>query len=121
MKINPSRLRILVALTFISVLALSCREDFLNENSSAQQKAATRIAAAATDEHPGRLLASNCFQCHGTNGYGMEHIAGKSANELVDELREMQAKNPRLEIMNAHAKGYTPEQIQLIADFFSKQ
>ncbi|WP_425485618.1 c-type cytochrome, partial [Hydrogenophaga aromaticivorans] len=39
---------------------------------------------------PGRLLASNCFQCHGTNGRGpgFERLAGESADEIYDELRE---------------------------------
>ncbi|AFK01976.1 cytochrome c class I [Emticicia oligotrophica DSM 17448] len=71
--------------------------------------------------HPGQLLASNCFQCHGTNGTGLEHLAGKSANEIVNELREMSAKNPRAEIMNVHAKAYTTDEMKLIGDFFSKQ
>jgi cytochrome c553 len=51
----------------------------------------------------------------------LEHLAGESASEIVDELMEMQTKNPRAEIMNAHAKAYTTEEIKLIADYFSQQ
>lgn len=68
----------------------------------------------------GRLLASNCFQCHGTDGRGgFEKLAGMSASELIGELREMRQESPP-EMMDAHAHGYTDEQIRLIADYFSK-
>jgi len=69
---------------------------------------------------PGRLLASNCFQCHGTDGRGgFERLAGKSSSEIYSELREMKAENKPGEIMNRHAAGYTDAQIKLIADYFA--
>ena len=78
-------------------------------------------SGAVALNHPGQLLASNCFQCHGTNGRGMEHLAGESAREILDELNEMRARAASRHIMNVHAQGYTPEQLGLIADYFSKQ
>src|SRR5678816_684404 len=66
-------------------------------------------AQSIAQPHPGRLLASNCFQCHGTNGRsvaGMERIAGKSANSIYEELKEMQQKPANSNIMNVHARGY---------------
>lgn len=70
---------------------------------------------------PGRLLASNCFQCHGTNGSGgFDRLAGKSSGEIYNELREMQQKSPP-KMMDMHARGYTDAQLRLIADYFSKQ
>ncbi len=74
--------------------------------------------------HPGRLLASNCFQCHGTDGRGdgsFERLAGKSAKDIYGDLREMKAENKRGEIMTIHALGYTDAQLRAIADYFSKQ
>ncbi|MFN8347100.1 MAG: hypothetical protein U0X91_19015 [Spirosomataceae bacterium] len=104
----------------LSLFVSGCRETFLNEEViSSVKTAAARLAA--TDDHPGKLLAANCFQCHGTNGNGLEHLAGQSANEIAGEMREMQTKNPRADIMNVHAKAYTTDEIKLIADFFSKQ
>lgn len=104
------------------ILMLSCKEDFTDESSTTESQFSTRNArVSATLDHPGRTLAANCFQCHGTNGYGLEHLAGESASEIIEELAEMQTKNPRAEIMNAHAKAYTTEEIKLIADYFSKQ
>ena len=73
---------------------------------------------------PGRLLASNCFQCHGTDGRGdgtFERLAGKSSADIYKELREMRAENRRGDIMTIHAFGYTDAQLRAIADYFSKQ
>ncbi len=78
-------------------------------------------SGATTLNHPGRLLASNCFQCHGTNGHGMENLAGKSVSDLAGDLREMAQKSPGADMMFAHARGYTAAQVELIADYFSRQ
>jgi sulfide dehydrogenase cytochrome subunit len=78
------------------------------------------LAQTSAAAVPGRLLASNCFQCHGTNGSGgFERLAGMSASEIVGEMREMRQENPP-EMMDVHARGYTDAQIQLIADYLSK-
>lgn len=93
-------------------------------DSATQLTVAVTVAAAATttgEPHPGRLLASNCFQCHGTNGSGgFDGLRG--SNEILSELREFAsgAEDPN-GIMAAHARGYTDAQMRLIADFFAKQ
>lgn len=81
-------------------------------------------AAAQTAAEPpaGRLLASNCFQCHGYNGkssIGFERLAGESAAEIYKELREMRSKGSP-DMMDMHARGYSDAQIRLIADYLSK-
>jgi len=78
--------------------------------------------ASSTEIHPGRLLASNCFQCHGTNGSsgGFDRLQGDSSADLLEKLRKF-ASGDGDSIMAAHALGYTDEQLQLIADFLSKQ
>lgn len=79
------------------------------------------LAQTSAAEVPGRLLASNCFQCHGTNGSGgFERLAGMSAAELTKEMREMRTETPP-EMMDVHARGYTDAQIKLIADYFAAQ
>ena len=78
----------------------------------------------APPSEPGRLLASNCFQCHGTNGRGdgtFEKLAGKSSSDIYNDLREMKAENKRGEIMTIHALGYTDAQLRAIADYLSRQ
>lgn len=84
--------------------------------------AAAPIAATAQTavSPPGRLLASNCFQCHATDGRGgFEKLVGKSSGEIYHELVEMRAENKPGDIMTRHALGYTDAQLKLIADYFA--
>lgn len=65
----------------------------------------------------GRLLASNCFQCHGTNGNGgFDSLAGESASELFTKIKEEQRSSG---IMGVHARGYTDAQIKAVATYFA--
>ena len=71
----------------------------------------------------GRLLASQCAQCHGTNGSSTnswDSIAGESAAELVSEMLEIQAgeEDP---IMQAQAHGYTNDEIEALAGWLATQ
>ena len=78
-------------------------------------------AAGVVVPDGGRLLASQCFQCHGTDGKsttGIDSLAGESQNELVSEMREMKARN-RVDLMHYQAKAYTDAQIQMIAAYFA--
>ena len=83
------------------------------------------VAAQTTSTEPpaGRLLASNCFQCHGYNGkssIGFEDLAGESSSEIYKELVEMRRESTP-EMMDMHARGYSDAQIRLIADYLSNQ
>lgn len=76
--------------------------------------APTATVAASTE---GRLLASNCFQCHGTNGTGgFDSIRGGEAEEITEFL----TKNASRDIMAAHAQGYTPAQLQKIIAYLQQ-
>lgn len=70
----------------------------------------------------GRLLASGCFQCHGTNGLegGFGTLAGVGKLDMMNKLNDMRTKAARENIMSPHARGYTSHQLSLIADYFSK-
>lgn len=103
------------------VMSGSVIADNKKKSKNSTSPSSVYTSGAATLDHPGRLLASNCFQCHGTNGHGMESLAGKSAAEISEELYEMKQKPASADIMNVHAQGYTTDQINMIADYFSKQ
>ncbi|MFZ1389504.1 MAG: c-type cytochrome [Thiolinea sp.] len=78
-------------------------------------------AAGVVVPDGGRLLASQCFQCHGTDGKsttGIDSLAGESQNEIISEMREMKARN-RVDLMHYQAKAYTDAQIQMIAAYFA--
>lgn len=66
----------------------------------------------------GRLLASNCYQCHGTYGSGgFDRLLGK--DDLISELREYASDPAGSDIMAAHAQGYTDAQLQAIASYLA--
>lgn len=91
------------------------------ERASAVRATPAAPAANATST-AGRLLASNCFGCHGTDGRpsgGFEKLAGESASEIIGEMREMRSEDEG--IMTVHALGYTDEQVKLLAQYFSSR
>lgn len=69
----------------------------------------------------GRLLASNCFQCHGTYGSGgFEKLLGESEAEIYEELVEYQEDEDfTTDIMAAHLQGYTDAQMRAIAKYLA--
>lgn len=103
----------------------SCNKDKIIENNGNKADVNSESSLsnkAASIDLPGRTLAANCFQCHGTNGHAGElKIAGQSASGIIKELNEMKTRNPRANIMSVHSVAYTSEEIKLIADYISKQ
>lgn len=84
------------------------------------------VSAQEAVDNPGRLLASNCFQCHGTNGTpvagGFDKIAGGSVKEIVSELSEMRAEaiaGSEHPIMTVHAQAYSLAEIDLISRYLA--
>ncbi len=79
---------------------------------------------AQTDPHLARNLAATCANCHGTNGRAvgdMKPIAGMPADKLIAMLDDYRSGNQPATIMHQIVKGYTPEQIKLIAGYFAAQ
>jgi len=69
----------------------------------------------------GRLLASQCFQCHGMNGSSassIESIAGDNAAHLVDEMLQMKYST-EVDIMHYQAKGYSENEIRSLATYIA--
>ena len=78
--------------------------------------------ATAAPTPDGRLLASQCFQCHNAQGgsTGFDKITGGSASEIYDELKEMQAKAAREPaIMHSQALIYKDDEIRALAKYLS--
>jgi sulfide dehydrogenase cytochrome subunit len=79
--------------------------------------AAPATSPTVSGNTQGRLLASNCFQCHGTYGSGGFYpLFGKG--NVSSTLTKYLSGNSG-SIMAAHLKGYTPEQLQSIADYLA--
>jgi cytochrome subunit of sulfide dehydrogenase len=86
-------------------------------------------AAAAHAQGPassqlGRNVAATCANCHGTNGHArgdMKPLAGMPADKLIAMVNDYRNGNQPATIMHQIAKGYTDEQIKLVAAFFAAQ
>jgi cytochrome subunit of sulfide dehydrogenase len=78
----------------------------------------------AADSHLGRNLAATCANCHGTEGKAqgaMIPLAGRPADDIVSKLSEFKAGKREATIMHQIAKGFTDEQLKLVAEYFAKQ
>jgi cytochrome subunit of sulfide dehydrogenase len=86
--------------------------------------AALATQAQAQDPNLARNLAATCANCHGTNGNArgdMKPLAGLPAERIVATMNDYRAGGPPATIMHQIAKGYTPEQVRLIAGYFAAQ
>lgn len=69
-------------------------------------------------------LASNCANCHGTTGQAkgaMPSLAGVPKATIIEQFKAFRDGKRAATIMHQLAKGYTDAQIELVADYFSKQ
>ncbi len=80
--------------------------------------------AQGADPSLGRNLAGACANCHGTNGVsqqGMPNLAGQQRAYLVQQMQDFRTGKRPATIMHQLAKGYTDEQIEALAAYFSAQ
>ncbi|ODU08776.1 MAG: hypothetical protein ABS84_10960 [Rubrivivax sp. SCN 71-131] len=80
--------------------------------------------AWAQDANLARSLAATCANCHGTNGQArgdMTPLAGVPANKIIAMLADFKSGALPSTIMGQIAKGYTDEQVRLLAGFFAAQ
>ena len=78
----------------------------------------------AQDASTVRLLASNCANCHGTDGKsqgGMPSLADEPKSKLVELLQEFKTGKKPATIMHQISKGYTDAEIDALAAYFSGQ
>jgi cytochrome subunit of sulfide dehydrogenase len=71
-----------------------------------------------------RNLAATCANCHGTNGQArgdMKPLAGMPAEKLLALVSDYKNGNQPASIMHQIAKGYTDDQMKLIAGYFAAQ
>jgi len=70
------------------------------------------------------MLSASCEGCHGAYGRSpgaIPTIAGKSAEYLRKTLEDFRSSDTEATVMGRHVKGYSDEEIRLIAEYFSKQ
>lgn len=89
-------------------------------------------ATAAEQDLAGRRLYANCAACHGTDGRpaatpgnagegSLPTLAGQPRQQLIASMQAFKAGERQATIMHQIAKGYSDEQIALIAGFLANQ
>lgn len=85
--------------------------------------ALTGVAFAETPS--ASMLANSCAGCHGTNGSSVgpasPTIAGISVDYFIETMDAYKSGTRPSTIMTRIAKGYTEEEVKLMAKFFAKQ
>lgn len=83
----------------------------------------TANSQAEVDAHS-RNLAASCAACHGTNGHsvgGTPVLAGLDKALFVTQMKDFKSGARPSTVMQNHAKGYTDEEFEKLADFFAAQ
>ncbi|UZJ37639.1 MULTISPECIES: c-type cytochrome [unclassified Prosthecochloris] len=93
-----------------------------NTPPSETQDSSQQPAAQSVEVDPrGEILALSCASCHGTDGKSVGILPGfygKSASYLKTALMEFKKDERYSTVMGRHAKGYSDEEIELIAEYF---
>ena len=82
------------------------------------------VAAQTPDPALARNLAATCAICHGTNGVSqgvVASLAGNPKDDTLTRMREFKTDKRTGTIMPQIAKGFSDEQLELIAGFFAQQ
>jgi cytochrome subunit of sulfide dehydrogenase len=71
-----------------------------------------------------KVWAAACANCHGTDGRaqpGMESLAGKNKDEMLQKLLDYKNGRKPATIMHQLSKGYSDEQLAEISAYFAAQ
>lgn len=84
------------------------------------------LASAAPPEIPaGARLAGACSNCHGTTGKtlgdALPSLAGQEKAVLLASLKEYKSGKRTATVMHQITKGYTDEQLEVLAAYFATQ
>ncbi|QKS27672.1 cytochrome c [Accumulibacter sp.] len=84
------------------------------------------LFAQTEDPERARNLAATCANCHGTDGRpvagsGIDPLAGIEKRLSLQKLADFKSGLRPGTIMPQIAKGYTDEQLELIAAYFAAQ
>ena len=84
--------------------------------------AATVPAVHAQDASNVRALAATCANCHGTDGRSVGVVPGLAGVDrafLAQQMQDFKAGKRPATIMHQIARGYTDEQLEQLAGYFS--
>jgi len=81
--------------------------------------------AVLADDVAARSIAATCAACHGTTGHSVtktvEPLAGRPKDRIVELMQAFKTGKKPSTIMQQITKGYTDEQIDMVAGYFADQ
>lgn len=81
-------------------------------------------ASAQAQVNQVRVWAAACANCHGTEGRaltGMESLAGKDKDEMLQKMLDFKNGRKPATLMHQISKGYSDEQLAQITAYFAAQ
>ena len=81
-------------------------------------------SVAQAEERNVALMASACAACHGTQGHsvgGTPSLAGLEQLYFIQQMQLFQSGERPSSVMMKHARGYSEEEIRLLAEYFAAQ
>ncbi|KUJ71275.1 cytochrome C [Thiomicrospira sp. WB1] len=84
------------------------------------------LASAEAPVTQGELLANSCFSCHGYEGKAVEGatippLADYPASLIVSQMKAYRDGERDGTVMPRHARGYTDDEIERMAEYIGKQ
>jgi len=79
------------------------------------------LPANAQDVNLGRNLAATCVTCHGKDATGTGTLAGMPKDRITQTMKDFKSGARPATLMHQLSKGYTEQQVELIAEYFSQQ
>ena len=113
------QLRMRLTACTLFVMAATALSSAMPSESSASP--AKKKEAVACENPRGQILALSCSSCHGTDGKSVGIIPAineRSADYIESALKDFKSGARVSTVMSRHAKGYSDEEITLIAQYF---
>ncbi len=109
--------------TLFSVALLSAVDASAAEGKSVFGPSRRMNTKRAESNPRGEVLSLSCSSCHGTDGKSVGVIPslyGRSPEYIEMALKAFKSGERPSTVMGRHARGYTDDEIRLIADYFGR-
>ncbi len=117
------KLGIRLAVCALSLMVIATGSGILSAAGRVSSKPEGQVHSQKAEFNPrGQVLALSCTSCHGTDGKSagiIPSIYGRSAVYLETALKAFKSGARYSTVMSRHAKGYSDEELRLIAEYFA--
>jgi len=119
------RLKLLAVSTVAATLIMGCTSEQKMVKKDAAPAAKAKAKPALMVGASAQMLAETCEGCHGTSGNSegpaIPSIAGMSEDYMIESMAAYREGDTKSTIMGRLVKGYTEEEVALMAKFYADQ